>query len=157
MSINAFLVLPLAAFLADRVNRFAMFVFCLAGSTLQPIVFWSYVHWITIPSPAVAIGFHAADAALDHLGLIALWPLLYESSSPDDRGSLKAGFLIVGGIVSFVSSNLLGLWIKHFSYSVADGMSYDYMSGYLLIFLAGICACILAFFARPRRHELQNL
>ena len=151
MSVNAFLVLPLAAILADRVNRFRLYAVCLAGSTLQPILFWSYVHWVSIPSPAIAFGFHAFDAGCDHFALIALWPLLYESSHPQDRGSLKAGFLIVGGIVSFLLSNLLAVWIKWFTQRYSDGMSYDYMSGYLLIFLAGIIACVLTYCGRPRK------
>ena len=152
MSINAFLVLPLAALLSDRINRYKLFVACLVGSTLQPILFWGYVYWINpIPSPAIAFGFHVFDAGCDHLALIALWPLLYESSSLSERGSLKAGFLIIGGCVSFLLSNLLAFWIKWFTQLNPNLASYDYMSGYLLIFLSGIIACVLTYCGRPKK------
>ncbi len=153
MMINALIVLPIAAILSDRIDRFKLFAVCLIGSTLQPILFWSYVHWVSIPTPGLAIGFHAADAALDHLGLIALWPLLYENSLSEDRGAMKAGFLIVGGIASFILANLLGFWVKWFSHQSPEGVSYDYMSGYLLIFIAGIAACILSYYGRPQKQN----
>lgn len=152
MSINAFLVLPLAAVLSDRINRYKLFSVCLAGSTLQPILFWSYVHWINpIPAPATAFGFHVFDAGCDHLALIALWPLLYESSMFSERGALKAGFLIVGGVVSFLLSNMLAVWIKWFTQLNPDPACYDYMSGYLLIFLSGIIACVLTYCGKPEK------
>ena len=155
MLTNALVVLPLAAVLSDRINRYKLFSVCLAGSTLQPILFWSYVHWINpIPTPTVAFGFHVFDAGCDHLALIALWPLLYESSSFAERGSLKAGFLIVGGIVSFLLSNMLAIWIKWFTQLNPDQACYDYMSGYLLIFISGIIACVLTYCGRPKKAKM---
>lgn len=151
MAFNCFIVLPVAAILADRVNRYKLFLICLAGSTIQPIVFWSYVKWFAIPTQSVAIGFHVADAAFDHMALIALWPLLYESIVPQKRGSLKAGLLIIGGLVSFILSILLGIWIKWFTTKTTGG--YDYMSGYLLIFISGIIACVLAYLAARKNHK----
>ncbi|GEM_PF-3386508 len=153
MLVNAILILPIAAFLSDKVNRYKLFTICLTMSTLQPIVFWGYVRWVGIPSPNTAIGFHIADAAFDHLGLIALWPLLYQNSLPNDRGALKAGFLIVGGIAAFILSTLLGFWVKWFSIHTADSVSYNYMSGYILISISGICACILNYLGRPKQQQ----
>ncbi len=156
MLVNCLFVLPLAALVADRLNRYWLFMICLFGSTLQPILFWGYVKYIDIPTPAIAIAFHVADAGFDHLALISLWPLLYERVVSGKRGSLKAGLLIVGGLTSFIVSIILGVWIKWFSSNVAEH-GYDYMSGYLLIFLSGVIACVLAVMAgfRLKSYEVK--
>ncbi len=146
MIVNGLIILPLGASLVDRVNRQRLFYGCLLCSTLHPLVFWSYVHFICpVPDPRVVIGFHVVDAAFDHLGLIALWPLLYQSLASTQRGTAQAGFLVVGGLTSFVVMNLMGAWIKGYSRLCLPDGSYDYMSGYLLIFVLGLTACGLAF------------
>ena len=145
MAFNCLIVLPIAAVIADKVNRYKLFLLCLAGSTLQPIAFWSYVKFITIPSPTTAIAFHVADAAFDHMAMIALWPLLYESIAPEKRGALKAGLLIIGGLVSFFLTILLGIWVKSFTIHIGNTVTYNYMNGYILIFISGLVAFFLAF------------
>jgi len=47
----------------------------------------------------------------------------------------------VGGIISFIVINLIGAWVKCFSRLFMPDGQYDYMSGYLLIFILGITAC----------------
>lgn len=142
MSVNGLLILPLGAAIVDRINRRKLFYICLFCSTLHPIIFWSYVRFICpMPVPHIVIGFHVFDAAFDHLGMIALWPLLYEKLVPATRGTAQAGFLIVGGIVSFVVMNLMGAWVKFFSHLFSSNGQYDYMIGYLLILILGLTAC----------------
>ena len=134
--------MPLGAALVDKINRRKLFYICLFCSTLHPIVFWSFIHYIyPTPDPKVVIGFHVFDAAFDHLGLIALWPLLYEKLVSAIRGTAQAGFLIVGGIITFIVTNLMGAWVKYFSRLFMPEGQYDYMSGYLLIFILGLIAC----------------
>lgn len=146
MIVNGLIILPLGASLVDRINRQRLFYLCLLCSTLHPIVFWSYVHFICpVPDPRVVIAFHVVDAAFDHLGLIALWPLLYQSLTSTQRGTAQAGFLVVGGLTSFVAMNAMGAWIKGYSRLCLPHGTYDYMSGYLLIFVLGLAACGLAF------------
>ena len=141
MFVNGLIVLPLGAILVDRISRWRLFGFCLACSTIQPIAFWTYVHVTGIPNPWVMIAFHVFDTASDHLALIALWPLLFERLSARVRGTAQAGFMVVGGMTSFVLMNVMGAWVKGYSRLFMPAGQYDYMSGYLLIFGVGLMAC----------------
>lgn len=143
MFVNCLIILPLGAILVDRISRWWLFGFCLLCSTLQPIAFWGYVHVTGIPDPWVMIAFHVFDTASDHMALIALWPLVFERLSARVRGTAQAGFMVVGGITSFVLMNAMGAWVKGYSRLFMPDGQYDYMSGYLLIFVIGLVACNL--------------
>lgn len=151
MVLNMVLILPVGALLVDRINRWRLFWICVIGSTLQPVTFWWVVHtsWGTSHiSPGLVIGFHIIDAAFDHLGLIVLWPLLFERVSAKKRGTAQAGFLIVSGAISFIMMNLMGFWVKYWpTSSMAEG-AYNYMSGYVLVFIVGVAACVVTWKSR---------
>ena len=68
-----------------------------------------------------------------------------------------AAFLVVTGVVHFVSNNLLGLWVKGYSAVACAPGSYDYMSGYLYIFAVGLIACAAAFYYACKRTPPEEL
>jgi len=156
MFFNLLLVLPVVMYFIDKVDYFKVYAVCILLSTLHPLVYWLYVRFFAvggIPSVAVITGFNIADSIFDRTAIIALWPLVFNMCDQRHKGLVNSGFLIVSGVVAFVSANLMGLWVKYYSNLFSNGTC-DYMSAYLYVFMVGIVACCgLWYFAKNKPAE----
>ena len=143
MLFNTTLFLPLIAIFIDRLNYFRVFVTGMIFSTLHPAVYWIYVKFFAeggIPSIPVITVFNIADSIFDRTAMLVLWPFLFDMVNPAKKGFMNSGFLIITGIVGFVNTNLMGLWVKASSALFYAG-KVDYMNCYIYIFVMGILGC----------------
>ena len=154
MLVNTTLILPVLAFLIDRVDKFKIFVCCILLSTLHPAVYWIYVKFFApgqIPSVPVIIAFNVADSAFDRTAMLALWPFLFDLVDPDKKGYMNSLFLVVAGSVKFLNTNLMGLWTQFISSLFGESGHIDYMLCYLYILAAGLVGTIgTIYFAKHR-------
>ena len=147
MLINIVVILPIAAMLIDKIDKFKIYIAVIILSTIQPGAFWIYVKIFAvggIPSPGIIIGFNIADAIFDQIGLLAIWPLLYDMIQPSMRGIMTSGFLIASGLAGFINANGIGVWVNYYSKIFCQDGNYDYMSGYLYVFTVGVIGCLMA-------------
>jgi MFS family permease len=153
--LNVFVALPIAGLIADRFDRFRVFQAGLLLSTFHSLVFWAWVKWGTpggIPAPAVIVAFGLANAIVDTVAALALEPYFYDLTPPNQMGTMNSGFLIVSNVLKMCLVTGVGLWVKIYSALFAPAGTFDYMSGYLFIFLVGIVGvAISVFFARERK------
>jgi hypothetical protein len=105
-----------------------------------------------IPAPAVIIAFALANAIVDTIGALALEPYFYDLTPPNQMGTMNSGFLIVSNVLKMFLVTGVGLWVKFYSALFAPVGTFDYMSGYLFVFLVGLGGvAISVYFARERR------
>lgn len=153
--LNVFVALPLAGLIADRFDRFRVFQVGLLLSTVHSLVFWFWVKMGVpggIPAPAVIIAFGLANAIVDTIAALALEPLFYDLTPPNQMGTMNSGFLIVSNVLKMCLVTGVGLWVKFYSSIFCAPGTYDYLSGYLFVFLVGCGGvAISVFFARERR------
>ena len=144
--------LPIAAYLVNRIDRWRLFFVCIIVSTMHPILFWCYINFISAsPGVPTIVCFQLANAAADHIGFIALWPLIFEFIPSDRRGKINAGVLFITSIVTFITSNAVAFVVKTCGRYLAENVEYyDYSVGWLVIFIAGIAGCFIAFKAKLR-------
>jgi len=153
--LNVFVALPVAGLIADRFDRFRVFQVGLLLSTFHALVFWGWVKFGTpggIPAPAVIIAFGLANAIVDTIAALALEPYFYDLTPPNQMGTMNSGFLIVSNVLKMCLVTGVGLWVKFYSALFAPAGAFDYLSGYLFIFLVGLGGvAISVYFARERR------
>ena len=153
--LNVFIALPVAGLIADRFDRFRVFQIGLFLSTVHSLVFWAWVKMGTpdgIPAPAVIIAFGLANAIVDTVAALALEPFFYDLTPPNQMGTMNSGFLIVSNLLKMCLVTGVGLWVKFYSAMFAPAGTFDYLSGYLFIFLVGMGGVAISiFFDRERR------
>ncbi len=148
------ITLPLAGYLADHFDRLKLFIVGLSLSTLHPLAYWSYIHFVApdqIPSLRIIIAFSLGDGIVDTVAVVAMVPLVFDYVPKNRMGTLAAGMALVKGGMRLILMNLVGLFVKYYSkFFCAPGVV-DYSSGYLLIFAAS-CAGLLGtlYFLRER-------
>lgn len=151
MSVNIgfeiFILLPIALVVIDRLDRFQIFQAGLILSTVQALSYWVYVEFFApggIPTPAQIIFFNLWNSAADVVAGLALEPLIFDFIPRNKMGTINSGFLFVRGALALLVFNGVGLWVKFFTLWINPGNGYDYMSGYLFVFLIGILGVIAA-------------
>ena len=159
MLVNTTLILPVLAFLIDRVDKFKIFACCIILSTLHPAVYWTYVKFFAaggIPPVPVIIGFNVADSAFDRTAILALWPFLFDLAGNEKKGYMNSMFLIVAGTVKFLNTNLMGLWTQSATAFFGKSGQIDYMNCYIYILIAGIIGCFGTFYFAKHRKKLTE-
>jgi len=153
--LNIFVALPIAGLIADRFDRFRVFQVGLFLSTFHSLVFWVWIKYGTpgeIPVPLVIIAFGLANAIVDTVAALALEPFFYDLTPPNQMGTMNSGFLIVSNLLRMALVTGVGVWVKVYSAHFCAPGTYDYMSGYLFVFLVSLGGCaITIFFDRERR------
>jgi hypothetical protein len=150
------LVLPLLAWLLDRMDRFRIFQIGLWLAALQPLGYWLYVKFAApqqIPPVVAVIGFTAVGALARTAVLLALEPLLFDLTPPKLLGTFNSGFLIARGLATVLLMNGVGLWVKLYSGHFCPPLKFDYMSGYLYLFACGLLGCLLAAYVSVQRRR----
>jgi Na+/melibiose symporter-like transporter len=151
-----FVILPVAMFLIDRVDRFKMFQVGLFLSTAQPLAYWLFVEYVApnhIPTPNQIIFFNLWNSVSDVAAGLALEPLLFDFVPKNKMGTINSGFLFVRGGLSLLVFNGVGLWVKYYSGWFKPGEGYDYMSGYLYVFGIGVLGIVAT---RIFAHHLRR-
>jgi hypothetical protein len=156
------LVLPVMAWLLDRVDRFRLFQTGLALATLQPLAYWLYVKFAApaqIPPVSAIITFTALGAVAKTATLLALEPMLFNLTPPALLGTFNAGFVVSRGLATVLLMNGVGLWVKVWSSLFCAPLKFDYLSGYLYVFACGLGGCLLARYvgAQRRRGALPGI
>ena len=150
------LVLPLMAWLLDRMDRFRLFQAGLWLAALQPLAYWLYVKFAApqqIPPVPAVIGFTAVGALARTATLLSLEPLLFALTPPKLLGTFNSGFLIARGLATVLLMNGVGLWVKCYSGYFCAPLKFDYMSGYLYLFACGLAGCLLALYVGWERRR----
>lgn len=155
------IILPLAAFIVDRLDRFKIFQWGLWLSTLHPICYWLFVKLIApdqIPSISAIIFFTMLNAVVDSTAVIALEPLIFDLVPRNMMGTVNSGFLLVARVLSIGITYGVGFWVSIHAWlfrlpvNSQGKQSYDYMSGYLYVFALGVIGCFIAwYFGRELR------
>ncbi len=148
MIISLILILPLAALLIKKADRWKVFLGCVIVSTCQPILLWTTVHFFyPQPTTLILIIFQIIDAAADNIGYIVLWPLVFEIIPAGKRGVMNAGLLLITGVTVFIMSNVIAAFVKYISTTAND--SCPYSEGLLVVCLAGVVATVITYCSRP--------
>lgn len=149
-----FAALPIAGWLADRVDRFRVFQIGLILSALHSLFFWIWIEWghgLGSPSVWVLFFFFMSNALIDTVAGLAIEPYYYDLTPPDKMGSMNAGFLIISNVLKMLLMMAVGLWVKFFSGWTSEPGEIRYSSGYLFVFLVGLGGVGLSLlFARER-------
>jgi len=152
--LNLAVALPIAGLIADRFDRFRIFQVGLFFTTFHALAYWGWVKLGTpggIPAPAVIIAFGLAHSIVDSIAVLAIEPYFYDLTPANKMGTMNSGFLIVSNVLKMVLMTGVGLWVKLYSSIFSAPGAYDYMSGYLFIFLISVGGCVVSiFFARER-------
>jgi hypothetical protein len=147
--------MPLAAFLADRFDRFRTFQVGLFLSTLHPLLWWCFIKFVAqgqIPTPVQIVVASSSVAALHAAASVCLEPYFFDLVPRNKMGALNSGFLFVRGVMTMVVANGVGLWVKYWSRWFAPPGQIDYASGYLYVVLIGLLGCAVSvYFASQRR------
>ncbi len=153
--LSVFVALPIAGLLADRFDRFRVFQVGLVLTTIHSLVFWVWIKFGTpggIPAPAIIIAFGLAHSIVDTIAALAIEPYFYDLTPPNKMGTMNSGFLIVSNLLRMCLVTAVGFWVKIYSSVFAAPGTYDYLSGYLFIFLlSSVGVAVSIFFARERR------
>jgi hypothetical protein len=150
------IVLPLIGLLIDRVDRFRLFAIGLAICTIHPLAYWVFVKYVAVgqvPSPAQIIAFTVAGHAGRMLACLAFEPFLFDHSPRHRMGAMNSGLLLVQGAITLPILNGLGLWVKGYSAAFGTAGEFDYMSGYLYIWILCLAACAACFYFAVQRKR----
>jgi Na+/melibiose symporter-like transporter len=143
--VEVFIILPAAVFMIDRLDRFRIFQVGLFLSTLQPLAYWIFVEYFAnngIPTPGQIVFFNIWNSLSDVAAGLALEPLLFDFVPKNKMGTINSGFLFVRGALSLLVFNGVGLWVKYYTQWFQPPGTFDYMSGYLYVFLIGVLGVI---------------
>lgn len=150
-------LLPIALFLIDRLDRFRLFQAGLILSTVQAFCYWFFVQYGAtdgVPTFYQIVLFNLWNSAADVVAGLALEPLIFDFVPRNKMGTINSGFLFVRGALSLLVFNGVGLWVKFFTmWFHQHGDKYDYMSAYLFVFLIGVLGVVAA---RVFAHHLKN-
>jgi len=149
-------VIPVAGFLADRIDRLKLFQLGLGISMVQPLAYFFFVKFVAenqIPTPPVIVGFTVFGSLIHLLANIAMGPLLFDHVPKNKMGTVYAGMTFVRGMVKLVVANGVGIWVSLCSRLTRPAGEFDYMTGYLYIFAVGLMGFLCSlYFAHERRH-----
>ena len=148
--------MPMAAFIADRFDRFRTFQAGIVLSTIHPMGYWYYVKYLAvnqIPSPLALIIAGSSITLFHVVASVCLEPYFYDLVPKSKMGALNSGSLIVKGVMTMFVANGAGLWVKYYSQCFSFAGKTDYMSGYLYIFLMGLFGCAVTFYFANQRSK----
>lgn len=148
--------MPLAAFLADRFDRFRTFQVGLFLSTVHPLLWWCFIKYMApgqIPTPLQIVVAGSSISALHAAASVCLEPYFFDLVPRNKMGALNSGFLFVRGIMSMIVANGVGLWVKYYSKWFAPPGKVDYTSGYLYVVLIGLLGCVVSVYFSIQRRK----
>lgn len=156
--LNVVVIMPIAALVTDRFDRFRVFQVGLLLSTLHPLAYWGYVKFAApeqIPAVAIIIAFSLANTLFDSIANLALEPYFFDLVPRNKMGTINSGFLFIRGILSVLVTAGVGLWVKYYSlwFGGSGKSKHDYMSGFLYIFLIGVLGCIASVYFEIQRRK----
>lgn len=142
--------LPIAGYIADKVDRLKLFIIGISISTAHPLLYWLFIHFVAennIPTLGWIFFFNAFNNLTDFITNIAVMPLAYDYIPRARMGTLFAGMAIVRGSLRLLLTNSIGNFIKYYSKIFLPKGEIDYTSGYLLLFFIGLSgvACAVYF------------
>ncbi|MCX7014427.1 MAG: MFS transporter [Candidatus Sumerlaeota bacterium] len=147
-------LIPIAGYFADKIDRVRMFQTVLILSTLHHIIYWGFVHFIA-PKPTfwAIVAFDCLGSFVSVAGNIAVGPLFFDFVPRDRMGTVYAGMSFVRGLVKITVMNGVGIWITWYAKMFLPAGQYDYMSGFLYTFLLGCIGCAASFYFISQRKK----
>lgn len=135
-----FISLPLAGFLADRVDRMKLLLFGVIGSTLYPITYWIFIHTLAGGRPTYwnIVGFEIYNGFVDVMANISLAALFFDFIPRNRMGTVFAGMTFARGFMRLFASIGVGAWVKYYSNFFGTPGVNDYSSGLIFLFLFGL-------------------
>ncbi len=151
-----FVFLPIAGFLADRMDRMKMLLFGVTCSTLHPLGYWMYINFIAPegrPSFWTIYCFDIFNGGADVMANIALAPLFFDFVPRNRMGTVFAGMTFARGFMKLVAANGVGLWVKYYTRWLLPGGVNDYSSGLLFVFLLGVFGVAMTIYVYRERQR----
>jgi Na+/melibiose symporter-like transporter len=157
--VNIVVFVPLAGFLADKVDRMRIFQIGLLAPVALNLVFFLYARFVADYSVSYGTLLFfmtvAGTGGFVSFAWVVHGPLLYDYMPSNQYGTISAGFGFVQGLLSFVFLNAMGLWVRGFTsvFGSGGGSRTDWSSAYVFQFMGGVLAFMAAgYFAREVRR-----
>ena len=151
------IILPLIGLFVDRIDRFRLFAIGLVICTIHPLAYWLFVKYLAVghvPSPAQIIAFTVAGHAGRMLACLSFEPILFDNSPCGRMGAVNSGLLLVQGAITLPILNGIGFWVKGYSAVFGAAGKFDYMSGYLYVWIICMLACTACLYFAVQRKRL---
>lgn len=149
IAVEIAVVLPFVALVGDRVDRYRVFKVGLILAAFHPIGYWLYVKYLAlnqVPSVLEITAFTIYSRVVDGMVVLMLEPLFFDFVPRNMMGTINSALLFVRGALGFLLGNGTGLWVRTYSKLFCAPGSYDYMSGYLYLFIMSVIGVIAAFY-----------
>jgi hypothetical protein len=150
-------VVPIAGMISDRMDRLVALKAGLCVVLGLKGAFYVYAEYVApggVPPFVAVVAMGLIRGAVASFVAVAAVPLIFDYVDTNRLGALSCGMGIVFGLVNFVQSNTMGLWIAFSSrwlYALPDGQ-YNYMAAYHYLFVMGIAGfAYLALFSHWNR------
>lgn len=149
------LITPVCGFLADRYDRLVLFKIGIVLCTLHALGYFAYVKFVAplgVPSFTALLVIRLLHGVMEGPAVMAIEPYFFDLVPRNKMGTINSGFLLVNGVLRVFMGVSVGVWVKYYSKLFASPGKFDYMSGYILVFLLGLLAiCITFYFQRQRK------
>jgi Na+/melibiose symporter-like transporter len=148
--------MPIAGMIADRFDRFRTFVIGMVLSTLHPLAYWVYVKFLAegqIPTLTAIVVAQSLATLFHVVASVCLEPYFYDLVPRNKMGTLNSGSLITRGVMNMIVTVGVGFWVKYYTILFPCGGKIDYMSGYLYVFLVGLCGLAVTFYFGYERRK----
>lgn len=152
-------LVPIAGWLSDRVDRMILLKIGMLFMVSANIVFYVCIHYFIAGTPPVyavfIIGF--MKSTVGAFLAVACIPLIFDFVPRNRLGTLGCAMGLVASFITFISTNIMGVWITFSSkyvYRLPEG-KYDYMAAYHCVILLGVAGIVyLYYFSRAEKKGL---
>lgn len=155
-ALRIIILVPIAGYLSDKMDRLRLYQIGLLVSACHPISYWCFVKFIAanhVPSAQAIVGFEIFGSFVHVMGNITLAPLLFDFVPRDKMGTAFGGMTLARGMVKLTVNFGVGIWVSLYSRLFMPKGQYDYMSGYLYVFMIGVFGCLASFYFASERKK----
>lgn len=154
-TVVAFVIVPFGGWLSDRSDRLRLTKWGLIGVVGAKMIYYCYCEYLApggIPPfyGALLLGFFRM--AIGSFLAVACVPLIFDLIDTNRFGTFACGNMMVMSTVTFIGSNVMGLWVKYSSaalYGLPAG-TYNYMAAFHWVFLVGMLGVAYVFLFERR-------
>lgn len=157
----AFAVIPLAGWMADKIDRARAFAACAILTTIQTAALYVYARHFAPggqPEVWVLVTLAVAGLVINNVGVMTSVALMFDYVQTSRMGTVSAGIGISRGVAGLLVNNGVGLWVTLYSgwFPADTPTGADYLAGYhYLIFLGVLASAAAIYFAvQAKRGKL---
>ncbi len=143
-----FVIMPIAGWLADRVDRILIFRTGAVLSVAGHVFFYVYARFFApggVPPFVFLVVFGLLTTAVSNISATASAALIFDYVPRDKLGTVSSGVGIIRGVASILINNGVGVWVTLWSgWFMPEGV-FDYLSAYIYLIVLGILGTSIAF------------